>query len=288
MITHVAEAGEQRGRVVLWIGGAYDPQEAAVEAALRLAQAFQAEIESLFVADHQLFDFAALPFAREIPLSGRGSRQLTADTLGRQIRAHASALQRQVLARARAAEVRAEARFVRAEPVLALAEACTRNGPWNVVTMGSAIRRGNGISLAELFDTVIATTGVVVAGPRARRTSGPVIAVVEELERTVPMMRAARRIAAATGGDARLWLLDHDHGCGDWLEGQVRLALGATPAIKLEVVDMSLGSPQGVAQMMRREGAGFVIARFGGLFVPGEEDVAPLTEVLEGPLFLVR
>lgn len=288
MITHVAEAGEQRGRVVLWIGGADAPQDTAVEAALRLAQAFQSEIESLFVADHQLFDLAALPFAREIPLSGRGSRQLTADVLGRQIKAHAAALQREVLARAKAAEVRAEARFVRAEPVHALAEACTRNGPWNVVTMGAAIRPGCGISLADLFDAVIATTGVVVAGPKAQRTSGPVIAVVEELERTVPMMRAAKRIAAATGGEAKLWLLDTQHGRDDWLEGQVRLALGATPAITLEVVDMGLNSPHAVAQRMRRQGAGFVIARFGGLFVPGERDVAPLAEVLEGPLFLVR
>lgn len=288
MITHVAEAGEQRGRVVLWLGGANDPHETAVEAALRLAQAFQAEIESLFVADHQLFDLAALPFAREIPLSGRGSRQLTADALGRQIKAHASALQRQVLARAKAAEVRAEARIVRAEPVYAIAEACARNGPWNVVTLGAALRRGDGISLTDLFEAVIATTGVVVAGPKAQRTHGPVIAVVEELERTVPMMRAAKRIAAATGGDARLWLLDTEHGRNDWLEGQVRLALGATPSIKLDVVDMGLSSPHAVAEMMRREGAGFVIARFGGLLVPGEEHVAPLTEVLEGPLFLVR
>ena len=288
MITHVAEAGEQRGRVVLWIGGSHEPHDTAVEAAFRLAQAFQAELESLFVADHQLFDFVALPFAREIPLSGQGARQLTAEELGRQINVHASALQRQVLARARAAEVRAQARIVRAEPVQALAETCARNGPWNVVTMGTAIRHGNGTSLANVFETVIATTGVVVTGPKAQRTGGPVIAVVEELERTVPLMRAAKRIAAATGGDARLWLLDHEHGRDDWLEGQVRLALGPTPSVKLDVIDMGLESPRTVAQMMRRQGAGFVIARFGGRLVPTEDDVAPLADILEGPLFLVR
>lgn len=288
MITHVAEAGEQRGRVVLWMGGANDPQETAVEAAFRLAQAFQAELESLFVADHQLFDLAALPFAREIPLSGRGARQLTADGLARQMKAHASSLQRRILAQAEAAEVRAQAHIVRADPVCALAEACARNGPWNVVTMGMPIRRGHGTSLASLFANVHATTGVVVAGPKAQRTSGPVIAVIDDLERTMPMARAARRIAAATGGEARLCLLDQAPGHDDWLEGQVRLALGATPTVKLDVVDMGLESPRSVAQMMRRQGAGFVIARFGGHFVRDEEDVAPLAEILEGPLFLVR
>ena len=288
MITHVAEAGEQRGRVVLWMGGANDPQETAIEAAFRLAQAFQAEVESLFVADHQLFDLAALPFAREIPLSGRGSRHLTVDGLARQMKAHASALQRRVLAQAHAADVRAQARIVRAEPVHALAEACARNGPWNVVTMGMPVRRGGGTSLADLFATVHATTGVVVAGPKARRTSGPVIAVVDDLERTMPMMRAARRIAAATESEARLCLLDRAQGHDGWLEGQVRLALGASPAVALDVVDMGLESPRSVAQTMRRQGAGFVIARFGGLLVRDEEDVAPLAEILEGPLFLVR
>ena len=288
MITHVAEAGEQRGRVVLWMGGANDPQETAIEAAFRLAQAFQAEVESLFVADHQLFDFAALPFAREIPLSGRGSRQLTTEALARQMKAHASSLQRRVLAQAQAADVKAEARIVRADPVHALAEACARNGPWNVVTMGMPLRRGIGTSLAQLFANVHATTGVVVAGPKAQRTSGPVIAVVDDLERTMPMMRAARRIAAATGSEARLCLLDRATGHDDWLEGQVRLALGATPAVKLDVIDIGIESPRSVAQSLRRQGAGFVIARFGGHFVRDEEDVAPLAEILEGPLFLVR
>ncbi|AHB49802.1 hypothetical protein W911_00730 [Hyphomicrobium nitrativorans NL23] len=288
MITHVAEAGEQRGRVVLWMGGADDPQQTAIEAAFRLAQAFQAEVESLFVADHQLFDFAALPFAREVPLSGRGSRKLTAEALARQMKAHASSLQRRVLAQAKAADVRAEAHIVRAEPVHALAEACARNGPWNVVTMGMPIRRGNGMSLTSVFETVHATTGVVVAGPKAQRTSGPVIAIIDDLDRTMPMMRAARRIAAATASEARLCLLDEAHGHDAWLEGQVRLALGATPAVKLDVVDMGLESPRSVAQTLRREGAGFVIARFGGHFVRDEEDVAPLAEILEGPLFLVR
>jgi hypothetical protein len=40
--------------------------------------------------------------------------------------------------------------------------------------------------------------------------------------------------------------------------------------------------------MMRRAGAGFVIARFGGMLALREQDVAPFAELLDGPLFLVR
>ena len=48
MIAHVAETGENRGRVVLQLGSAH-PSAIALEAAVRIAQAFQSEIESVFV-----------------------------------------------------------------------------------------------------------------------------------------------------------------------------------------------------------------------------------------------
>lgn len=293
MIAHVAQADEQRGRVVLWLGGSGETQDTAVDAALCLAQAFQSEIESVFIEDCQLFDLAELPFAREIPLSGRGTHSMSTDALARDMQAQASALQRHVLARAKAADVKAQARVVRAEPVQALADVCAENGPWNVVTIGTPARDGNGTGhagagLQELFDAVHATTGIVVTGRTAQRTSGPVIAVVEELERVVPMLRAAERIATATGGLASLWLLEHDQARQDWIEGQIRLALGNAPGISFDVVDMSVHTPQSVARMMRRAGAGFVITRFGGILTPRARDVAPFAEQLEGPLFLVR
>ncbi len=288
MIMHVAQADEQRGRVVLWLGASGEPQEVAVDAAVCLAQAFQSEIESLFIEDRQLFDLAELPFAREISLSGRSARAMSAHALAQDMQSHASALQRRVLARARAADVKAKARVIREEPVRALAQACAENGPWNVVTVGTPLTRSTEASLADLFHTVIATTGVVVTGPKARRTQGPVIAVVEELERVVPMMRAAERIASATGGETQLWLLEQDQDRQDWVEGQIRLALGAHSGIKFQVIDMMLNKRQDVARMIRREGAGFVIARFGGLLAPDEADVIQIAETVEGPLFLVR
>jgi hypothetical protein len=288
MIAHVAQAGEQRGRVVLWLDSAGEPQETAVDAALCLAQAFDSEMESLFIEDRQLFDLADLPFAREISLSGRKSRTLSAHRLEREMRTLASALQRRVLARARAAEVKAEARVVREEPVRALAKACAENGPWNVVTIGAPLRRGGPQSLEEIFGAVDATTGIVVAGPEARRTSGSAIAIVEDLERAVPMLRATERIASATGGEAQLWLVEYDRNQLDWMEGQMRLLLASHAHITLRAIDLESNGPLQVAQMLRREGAGFVIAQFGGRMAPTEADVAPLTEILEGPLFLVR
>ena len=53
MIAHVAQAGEDRGRVVLHLQSGH-PSAIALEAAVRIARAFQSEIESLFVEDEQL------------------------------------------------------------------------------------------------------------------------------------------------------------------------------------------------------------------------------------------
>jgi len=289
MIAHIAQASEQRGRVVLWLDPACEPQDTAIDAALELARAFDSKVESIFIEDRQLYDMAALPFAREISLSGRKSRTLSTSRLAREMQTLASALQRRVLTRALAAEVKAEARVMREEPVLALAQACAENGPWNVVTLGAPVRRGGPESLATLFGSVDQTTGIVVAGPEARRTSGPVIAIVEELERVAPLLRAAERIAAARdGGEVQLWLVEHDPGQLAWMEGQVRLLLSSAPQIELRTVALSMAGPCEVARMMSHEGAGFVIAQFGGRMASTDGDVAALAEILEGPLFLVR
>ena len=69
MIAHVAEMGEDRGRVVLHLRSGR-PSTVALEAAVRVARAFGSEIESLFVEDEQLFDCAAYGFVREVSLSG--------------------------------------------------------------------------------------------------------------------------------------------------------------------------------------------------------------------------
>ena len=97
MIMHVAEAGEQRGRVVLHITSGH-PNKVAIEAAVRIAQAFHSEIESLFVEDMQLYDMASYPFAREISLRGT-NRALSREDIERDLRLTGKALCRRVESR---------------------------------------------------------------------------------------------------------------------------------------------------------------------------------------------
>ncbi|HVH16950.1 MAG TPA: hypothetical protein VNF72_01505, partial [Myxococcota bacterium] len=116
MIAHVARSGEDRGRDVLQLGSV-NPSAAALEAAVRVARAFQSEIESLFVEDAQLFDCAAYTFVREVSLTGRQRRVMSPAGMTRDLRHAAQAARRQLEALARRAEVPLRSRVVRDEPL---------------------------------------------------------------------------------------------------------------------------------------------------------------------------
>jgi hypothetical protein len=288
MIAHVAEAGEGRGRVVLRLASSGRLSDIALEAAVRVAEAFQSEVESLFVEDRQLLDMAGFPGAREISLSGRSSRPLVAMDILREMRFVASALQRKVAAAARARDIPVRMRVLRDEPVRALMLTCRECGPWNVVTLGEPFTAASCGMISELFRSVRDTTGIVLAGPGAARTTGPVIAVVEEVERVPAMLRIAERLAQVSASEARLLVVESDGARLQWLEGQVRLALGRNGTVALDLADLALDDARTLAERLRRLGAGFVVARFGGRFATTEQDVATLSAWLEGPLFLVR
>ena len=177
MIAHVAQSGEDRGRVVLQLGSAH-PSAIALEAAVRVARAFQSEIESLFVEDEQLFDCAAYGFVREVSLTGRQRRVMSAAGMTRDLRLAAQAARRQLEALARRAEVPMRSRVVRDEPLRALSIACAETGPWNVVALAEPFTGGNCSSLKQLLIEIPGMTGLVMVGPKARRVTGPAIIAV--------------------------------------------------------------------------------------------------------------
>lgn len=289
MITHVAEAGEDRGRVVLHIAGAGRVADVALEAAVTIAKAFHSEIESIVVEDRQLVDLARFPFASEISFDGRRVRRLEAQALEHELGINARAIERSVLAAASLASVAARGRIVRDDPLAALEVACREKGPWNVVTLADPLRAGDGHRVFEMFQRVDASTGFVVTGPKARRTRGPVVALVEELERAPGLLKAAERLAAISGDAAKLWLVDEGAERITWLQGHVSLSLGLkAAALDVEAIDVAEMPVEAVITRLGEMGAGFVIARFGGRFAPEDAASLPLVERHAGPVLLVR
>lgn len=288
MIAHVAEAGEQRGRVVLRLG-CVEPSRVALEAAIRIAQAFKSEIESLFIEEQAVYDAAQLPFTREVSLSGRRSREVSAESMAREMRHIAEQWTRKVEMLARRAEVPARSSIVRDDPLKAMADACRACGPWNVIALADCSLPRSGADIRRIFEQVNDTTGLVFVGPKARTAHGPVIVVVEDAENLEHLVKAGARLIPPESGDVvQVLLVANDEARLSELDGQVRLVLGERADLKILRAGAAHGSPLGPAEALRRLKGGFVIAELGGLLVPIAGDLAHLTAALECPLLVVR
>src|SRR5512145_1277316 len=233
MIAHVAQSGEDRGRVVIQIGSAH-PSTVALEAAVRIARAFGSDLESLFVEDEQLFDCAAYGFVHEVSLSGRQSRVLSVDAMMRDLHLAAQGIRRRLEALARKAEVPLRCRVVRDEPLRALTIACAETGPWNVVALGEPFTGVNGAMLKQLLAEVSGTTGLVTVGPRAQRVSGPVVVAVEDTDQLPDMLRTAERLAALDGAEIVLLLVARDEEDLARMEAETRLVVEDREGVRIE------------------------------------------------------
>jgi len=289
MITHVAAAGEGRGRVLLWQSSSAPTSASAIEAAMILARAYQSEVESLYVEDSQLFDLAGFPFARAFASEASGWQDIAQADLEREIRFAGAAFQRQVLGAAQHATVPCQTRVVRDDPLRAIAVACAENGPWNVVAHAEPFGAEAERRLEEVFANVPDMTGVVVAGREGRRIQGPVVAVIEQLERLSSMQKAAERLADITGGSVKLMLVGDRPNELARIEGEARLLLSAFgDEVALETVLTVSDHVAPLAEALRRQRCGFVVAQYGGAVIAGSDALRGLTSALDCPLLLVR
>lgn len=302
MTAHVAERGEGRGRVVLRLTGTHTANEHAVRAAIRIAKAFHSEIESLFVYDRQIYDAAGYSFVREIGVVQRGrvpardtpvspaefSDAIDVASITRQFELLARRLQRWVGELALQEDVPVHGRVVHDTPLRALSAACQMSGPWNVVALAEPFTAQSLARLDNLFERVTGMTGVVLVGPRAAASHGPVVAVIEDLERVTGMVRTAERLARVNGSDIILAITGASRAVQSWLKNEVLHAVaGGQPTTVVEL-GRAGGGTGVLAEALRQLRPGFVIAEHGGLLVPHSGDLRPLGAALYCPLLVVR
>ncbi len=284
MIAHVAEAGESKGRVVLQFCS-NSPSPIALEAAVRIAQAYNSEVESLFIEDQNLLHLASFPFAREVSFAGK-ARQISVDSLEREMRQAFRGLYHRIERLAGAAEVPVTRRIVRDDPIQALQAACTDCGPWNLVALADPFSASSFASLARLFERVTDATGLLLVGPAARRSGGRIVIMSDAGDDLANLMRVARRLAAIDNADIRLALVsDNESGLRE-LEAHARLVLAEDEGLQITTAVLASGHEAGT-EILRRLVPGFVITRFGGLLVPIDSNLRSLS-TLECPLLLVR
>jgi hypothetical protein len=258
-----------------------------MEAAIKLARAFQSEIESLFVEDRKLIDLATFPFAREISFTGRSSRSISSADIATDLRRLAAQFHRNIEQMAVASDVPIRRRDVRDEPLEALAAACAESGPWNVIAIADPFNATAFPSVQRLFETIIDVTGIVIVGPEARRLHGPVLLAIEDIEQLPGMLRAAERIAAVDEAPISVLLVAEVDRELEIMEAQARLILADRPGLSVEPT-RPLKSTSEALEKLRCLAPGLILTRFGGLVAPYDVDFRPFASALECPLLLVR
>lgn len=295
-LIHVAASGEARGRVVLAVAHGM-PADAAIDAALTIAQAFDASLETLLIECPDAVVLAAHGFAREVSYAGRMSPLLAGPVQAVQ-RGQKSGVETVVSAKAARAHVEHSYSTVQTSYSDAIRDTCDAFGPWNIVVRAEVVGSRCGRSLERCLQETPGATGVVVVAAEKLRSVGDVVVVVDDVERLTQMVKAAQKIAAAIGAgrsrppSVRL-LLGGSHGEHDDLEGLVRLAM---PARRLDdgadvIVDpyrVTFGTHAELSEAIRKLDGCFVIGRTGGGVLPREGEPNQLVHGLRAPLLLVR
>jgi hypothetical protein len=157
-----------------------------------------------------------------------------------------------------------------------------------VVALAEPFTGSTSEMLKQLLVEIAGATGLVLVGPRARRTTGPAIVAVEDIDNLPGMLKAAERLAALDGAEVILLLVASDDERLQWMDGQARLFVEAREDVRIASAEVARGEAAVIAETLRRMQGGFVIGQFGGLVVPDEGNLRPLCAALECPLFLVR
>src|SRR6185312_534299 len=170
MIAHVAEASELSGRVVLWLDPETGCTPALLEAPVRLAAAYGAEIETVAVSEVHELDNVPI---RRVGYAETADASLEPGTLAVGARRFALLTDRY----RRIVEAMGSMHGVRVR---------------HTEVSGDAL-------LSSLLANVSGATGFLLCGDQRSHAGSPVVVVVEDGDRLPPMLRAAERLAGPEG-----------------------------------------------------------------------------------------
>lgn len=285
MIAHVAEASELSGRVVLWLDPEADYPAARLEAPVRLAAAYGAEIETIVIAD------ASSDLTDDVPIRVIGP---SGHAGHRDFAAHDKRLELLIARCRRAVDEVSAAHGVRVHHSLAggdavdrISEMCLDRGPWNIVALARLPVSGSDTVIGTLLANVSGATGFLLCGQQ--RTKQPrVVVIVEDTERLTPMLRAAERLSGPRGPVHIVIAADTSESYAE-IEAQSRLLASEfhVPVV-FEDVGPTFGVPEALTEHVARLRPSLVIAVFGGAAVADGRELSRASVVARAPILLVR
>ncbi len=287
MIAHVAEASEASGRVLLWLDPGNVSMPQTFDAAVRVAAAYAAELETVVIDGPSAADVDDIP-AAHVSFLGKAGRVLSFIAPGPDARGRLAERQRRevegLAARARVCLSHASAG---GDAIDRLAEMCLARGPWNIIAVSRPPSDDLPGILSAILANVSGATGVVVAGRRSDVLSANVAVVIEDSERMPSMLRAAERLVTGRG-KIHVMIAAETAAAYDELDGLVRLATARSPECVLHPGGPDFGVTGTLDEHFFRLRPNFVIARFGGTLLGEARALSRLLAVTPAPFLLVR
>lgn len=287
MIAHVAAAGENKGRVLLCIGGGDEGDDFAANAAFDIAKAYSSEIEVLAIGHSEIARAEALSLARHVSHWPSTSSTASWDDISRDYALLSERSLRAVELRARRRNIPFRSRMADGDGITALKEACLVSGPWNAIVLGSSHAQTSA-AVAEIFTTIEGATAVIACKSCAMTANGQVLAVIEDQEQLPSILRVAQRISFATRRQPRIMIVASNASDGAWLDAQARLTAGPDCGMAFDPVHTTASDVFATTDIIRRQKPAFVIARFGGTAAPDGQHLDAVIRNTGAAYFLVR
>ncbi len=180
MIAHVAEASELSGRVVLWLDPEATYSASRLEAPVRLAAAYGAEIETVVIADASAELTVDVPTRLIGSSGGMGERDFSA--FDRRLELLTTRCRRAVDDVCGAHNVRVRHSLAAGDPIDRISEMCVERGPWNIVALSRLPAAGSDSVIGSLLANVGGATGFLLCGQQ-RSKEPRVVVIAEDAER---------------------------------------------------------------------------------------------------------
>jgi len=285
VIAHVAEASELSGRVVLWLDPEANYPPSRLEAPVRLAAAYGAEIETVVVSDGSTREAVGIP-VRMIGQAVAPERNGFAEH-ERRFELLMTRCRRAVDTVSAAHGVKVRHTLASGDAVDRISEMCDERGPWNIVALARMPAARSDTVIGTLLANVGGATGFLLCGEQRSKQSR-VVVIVEDAERLQSMLRAAERLSAPQAPVHILIAADTAEDYAE-IEGHSRLLAAETNLpIIFEEAAPTFGVPGALTEFIARLRPSLVIGVFGGAALADGRELARASVVARTPILLVR
>lgn len=274
------------GRVVIELRSG-SPSAVALQEAIHFAQAFDSDLEGLFINDEELEAMAELPVVRSVSLSGRRNAGQASDNIRNELFLAAQSMRRQFDDLARHARLRHQFRTVHDQPIKAMLSACADDQDKSLIVLTETLALRHIAEIDQLMTSSENLFGVLLVGPGASRRSGPVIIVPENLENVETMIRSATMLASGSN-PVIIFLANEDEAELQRVSDELHNKLTPVPGLNILSAPIPRDQPAVMTEAVRRLKGGLLITQFGGALVPSKESLASLATALECPLLIMR